>query len=87
MIGNLDRLGVHPDTFETIVLSHGHLDHVTGLHGLVRRLGRPGPIRPDPPAGTAAPRRVAAAPDRRSWRRGWTFRRPTAAPSNRPASQ
>ncbi|CDR08225.1 MBL fold metallo-hydrolase [Streptomyces iranensis] len=41
LIGNLDRLGVHPDTFETIVLSHGHFDHVTGLHGLVRRLGRP----------------------------------------------
>ncbi|MEW2450963.1 MBL fold metallo-hydrolase [Streptomyces parvulus] len=41
LIGNLDRLGVHPDTFEAIVLSHGHFDHVTGLHGLVRRLGRP----------------------------------------------
>ncbi|MGW5445983.1 MBL fold metallo-hydrolase [Streptomyces asiaticus] len=41
LIGNLDRLGVHPDTFEAIILSHGHFDHVTGLHGLVRRIGRP----------------------------------------------
>ncbi|WP_406215768.1 hypothetical protein [Streptomyces decoyicus] len=37
---------MHPDTFETIVLSHGHLNHVTGLRGLVRRLGPPGPARP-----------------------------------------
>lgn len=39
LIGNLDRLGVRPDTFESIVLSHGHFDHVTGLHGLIGRLG------------------------------------------------
>lgn len=41
---------MHPDTFETIVLSHGHFDHVTGLHGLVRRLGQPTmpvPLHPD----------------------------------------
>ncbi|WP_413755016.1 MBL fold metallo-hydrolase [Streptomyces sp. MMBL 11-3] len=41
LIGNLDRLGMSPDTIEAIVLSHGHFDHVTGLHGLVRRLGQP----------------------------------------------
>lgn len=40
LIGNLDRLAISPDTFEAIVLSHGHFDHVMGLDGLVRRLGR-----------------------------------------------
>jgi 7,8-dihydropterin-6-yl-methyl-4-(beta-D-ribofuranosyl)aminobenzene 5'-phosphate synthase len=39
LIGNLDRLGLDPATFEAIVLSHGHFDHVTGLHGVARRLG------------------------------------------------
>ncbi len=36
---NLDRLGIAPDTFEAVVLSHGHFDHVMGLDGLSRRLG------------------------------------------------
>jgi 7,8-dihydropterin-6-yl-methyl-4-(beta-D-ribofuranosyl)aminobenzene 5'-phosphate synthase len=40
MVGNLDRLGIPPDSFEAIVFSHGHFDHVMGLHGLTRRLGR-----------------------------------------------
>ena len=40
LIGNLDRLGIHPDTFEAIVFSHGHFDHVMGLDGLARRIGR-----------------------------------------------
>jgi 7,8-dihydropterin-6-yl-methyl-4-(beta-D-ribofuranosyl)aminobenzene 5'-phosphate synthase len=40
LIGNLDRLGIDPGTFETIVFSHGHFDHVMGLNGLARRLGR-----------------------------------------------
>jgi 7,8-dihydropterin-6-yl-methyl-4-(beta-D-ribofuranosyl)aminobenzene 5'-phosphate synthase len=39
LIGNLDRLAISPDTFEAIVLSHGHFDHVMGLDGLTRRLG------------------------------------------------
>jgi 7,8-dihydropterin-6-yl-methyl-4-(beta-D-ribofuranosyl)aminobenzene 5'-phosphate synthase len=39
VIGNLDRLAISPDTFEAIVLSHGHFDHVMGLDGLSRRLG------------------------------------------------
>ena len=39
LIGNLDRLAISPDTFEAIVLSHGHFDHVMGLDGLARRLG------------------------------------------------
>jgi 7,8-dihydropterin-6-yl-methyl-4-(beta-D-ribofuranosyl)aminobenzene 5'-phosphate synthase len=40
LIGNLDRLAISPDTFEAVVLSHGHFDHVMGLDGLARRLGR-----------------------------------------------
>jgi 7,8-dihydropterin-6-yl-methyl-4-(beta-D-ribofuranosyl)aminobenzene 5'-phosphate synthase len=40
LIGNLDRLGLAPDTFEAIVFSHGHFDHVMGLDGIARRLGR-----------------------------------------------
>jgi 7,8-dihydropterin-6-yl-methyl-4-(beta-D-ribofuranosyl)aminobenzene 5'-phosphate synthase len=40
LIGNLDRLEIAPDTFEVIVLSHGHFDHVMGLEGVARRLGR-----------------------------------------------
>jgi 7,8-dihydropterin-6-yl-methyl-4-(beta-D-ribofuranosyl)aminobenzene 5'-phosphate synthase len=40
LIANLDRLAIHPDTFEAIVFSHGHFDHVMGLDGLARRIGR-----------------------------------------------
>jgi glyoxylase-like metal-dependent hydrolase (beta-lactamase superfamily II) len=40
LIGNLDRLAISPDTFEAVVLSHGHFDHIMGLDGLARRLGR-----------------------------------------------
>jgi 7,8-dihydropterin-6-yl-methyl-4-(beta-D-ribofuranosyl)aminobenzene 5'-phosphate synthase len=39
LIGNLDRLAIPPDSFEAVVLSHGHFDHVMGLDGLARRLG------------------------------------------------
>ena len=34
---------------EAIVLSHGHWDHVTGMEGLVRELGRTQPAGDDPP--------------------------------------
>ncbi len=40
LVGNLDRLAIKPDTFEAIVFSHGHFDHVMGLNGLAQRLGR-----------------------------------------------
>ena len=40
LIGNLDRLGISPETFEAIVLSHGHYDHTMGMDGLIKRLGR-----------------------------------------------
>jgi 7,8-dihydropterin-6-yl-methyl-4-(beta-D-ribofuranosyl)aminobenzene 5'-phosphate synthase len=39
LIGNLDRLDLPPDSFEAIVFSHGHFDHVLGLDGVARRLG------------------------------------------------
>jgi 7,8-dihydropterin-6-yl-methyl-4-(beta-D-ribofuranosyl)aminobenzene 5'-phosphate synthase len=39
LVDNLDRLAISPETFEGIVLSHGHFDHVMGLEGLARRIG------------------------------------------------
>jgi 7,8-dihydropterin-6-yl-methyl-4-(beta-D-ribofuranosyl)aminobenzene 5'-phosphate synthase len=39
LVANLDRLAITPDTFEAIVLSHGHFDHVMGLDGLAGRIG------------------------------------------------
>jgi len=38
--GNLRRLGQDPAVIETIVCSHGHFDHTTGLSGLIGQLGR-----------------------------------------------
>ena len=62
VIGNLDRLAVRPDTFEAIVLSHGHFDHVMGLQGLARRGGaRRLPVLLHPDFWT---RRRLAGPDR-----------------------
>ena len=40
MVENMRRLGISPGEIEVIVLSHGHWDHVTGMEGLVRTLGR-----------------------------------------------
>ena len=40
MVENMRRLGLAPGDIELIVLSHGHWDHVTGMGGLVRALGR-----------------------------------------------
>ena len=39
LVANLDRLAIAPDTFEAVVLSHGHFDHVMGLDGLAARMG------------------------------------------------
>jgi len=39
LVANLDRLAISPDTFEAVVLSHGHHDHVMGLDGLAQRVG------------------------------------------------
>ena len=42
MVENMRRLEIDPAEVEVIVLSHGHWDHVTGMEGLVRVLGRGG---------------------------------------------
>ena len=42
MVENMRRLAIDPADAEVIVLSHGHWDHVTGIEGLVRVLGRGG---------------------------------------------
>jgi 7,8-dihydropterin-6-yl-methyl-4-(beta-D-ribofuranosyl)aminobenzene 5'-phosphate synthase len=41
---NLDALGIRPDEFDTVVLSHGHADHYGGLVNLRHRAG-PQPMR------------------------------------------
>jgi 7,8-dihydropterin-6-yl-methyl-4-(beta-D-ribofuranosyl)aminobenzene 5'-phosphate synthase len=40
MAENMRRLGIDASDIEVVVLSHGHWDHVTGMEGLVRMLGR-----------------------------------------------
>jgi len=40
LVDNMRRLGHSPKELEAIVLSHGHLDHTTGMDGLMRTLGR-----------------------------------------------
>jgi 7,8-dihydropterin-6-yl-methyl-4-(beta-D-ribofuranosyl)aminobenzene 5'-phosphate synthase len=37
---NMRRLEVAPGDIDIIVLSHGHWDHTTGMHGLAAQLGR-----------------------------------------------
>ncbi len=37
---NVDALGVDPASIETMVLSHGHMDHFGGLLPLVERIGK-----------------------------------------------
>ena len=62
LVENLDRLGISPHTFEAIVLSHGHFDHVAGLHGLIKRIGgRKLPVLLHPDFWS---RRRIASPDR-----------------------
>ena len=50
LIANMHTLDIAPKDIETIILSHGHFDHTTGLDGLARTLGRtnlPVMIHPD----------------------------------------
>lgn len=39
LVENMRRLDLSPKDIETIVLSHGHFDHTTGLDGLARTVG------------------------------------------------
>src|ERR1700682_4438710 len=39
LMHNLDVLEVKPNEMHAIALSHGHIDHTTGLGGMVRRPG------------------------------------------------
>jgi 7,8-dihydropterin-6-yl-methyl-4-(beta-D-ribofuranosyl)aminobenzene 5'-phosphate synthase len=40
LVENMRRLDLPPGDIDIIVLSHGHWDHVTGMDGLVGKLGR-----------------------------------------------
>ena len=40
MVENMRRLDLAPGDIDIIVLSHGHWDHTTGMHGLAAVLGR-----------------------------------------------
>jgi 7,8-dihydropterin-6-yl-methyl-4-(beta-D-ribofuranosyl)aminobenzene 5'-phosphate synthase len=40
MVENMRRLQIDPGDIEVVVLSHGHWDHITGMEGLAKRLGR-----------------------------------------------
>jgi 7,8-dihydropterin-6-yl-methyl-4-(beta-D-ribofuranosyl)aminobenzene 5'-phosphate synthase len=40
LIENMRRLELSPREIDIIVLSHGHWDHTTGMHGLAAALGR-----------------------------------------------
>ena len=40
LVDNMRRLDLSPRDIDIIVLSHGHWDHTTGMHGLVGELGR-----------------------------------------------
>jgi 7,8-dihydropterin-6-yl-methyl-4-(beta-D-ribofuranosyl)aminobenzene 5'-phosphate synthase len=40
VVENMGRLGILPGDIETIVLSHGHWDHVAGMEGIAREVGR-----------------------------------------------
>ena len=40
MVENMRRLEIEPGDIDIVVLSHGHWDHTTGMHGLTAALGR-----------------------------------------------
>ena len=40
VVENMRRLEILPGEIETIVLSHGHWDHVAGMEGIAKEVGR-----------------------------------------------
>lgn len=40
LVTNMRRLDLDPTDVDVVVLSHGHLDHTTGLDGFIRAVGR-----------------------------------------------
>ena len=56
VVENMRRLGLSAREVETIVLSHGHWDHVAGMEGIAKELGRASllPCSSIPPSGDAA---------------------------------
>ena len=59
LVENMRRLDLSPRDIDIIVLSHGHWDHVTGMDGLVGRLGRANmPVLIHPEFWTPPPPRV-----------------------------
>jgi 7,8-dihydropterin-6-yl-methyl-4-(beta-D-ribofuranosyl)aminobenzene 5'-phosphate synthase len=42
VVENMRRLGLSARDVETIALSHGHWDHVAGMEGIAKELGRAG---------------------------------------------
>lgn len=59
---NMRRLELSPGDIDIIVLSHGHWDHTTGMHGLAAQLGRTNlPVLIHPNSGAADESRCRAA--------------------------
>ncbi|MFC1823455.1 MBL fold metallo-hydrolase [Thermodesulfobacteriota bacterium] len=44
LLHNMDYLDIDPEQIETIVLSHGHMDHTGALYSLLDRLPKPIPL-------------------------------------------
>ena len=47
---NMERLGLNPKDIEAIVLSHGHMDHLGSLHGILEKARKPMPVLVHPDA-------------------------------------
>ena len=48
MVENMRRLEIAPGDIDIVVLSHGHWDHTTGMHGLTAELRAREPPGADP---------------------------------------
>jgi 7,8-dihydropterin-6-yl-methyl-4-(beta-D-ribofuranosyl)aminobenzene 5'-phosphate synthase len=54
VLHNVERLAINLDEIDTIIMSHGHMDHAGSLDGVLARLGRPVTVvcHPDAFAGS-----------------------------------